>query len=74
MKVHFKHEERLADPHTNNFLTVISRVEKDIDSTEPLETFAALYGATIYERNGKHFYTIRLDSQRIAYIEYTVEE
>ena len=74
MKVHFKHEELLKDPYTNNFTTVISREEKDIDSTEPLETFAALFGATIYERNGKRFYTIRLDSQRISYTEYTVEE
>lgn len=74
MKVHFKHEELLKDPYSNNFSTVISREEKDIDSTEPLETFAALFGATIYERNGKRFFTIRLDSQRISYTEYTVEE
>lgn len=74
MKVHFKHEELLKDVNTNNFTTVISRVEKDIDSTEPLEAFAALYGATIYERNGKHYFTARIDSQRMLNVEFTINE
>lgn len=58
----------------NNFSIVQRQTEVDLDSTQAFEAIATMYGAKIYERNGKHFFTARLDTQRMIYSEYTITE
>ena len=72
MKVHIITQELMKD-YGGNFSNVISRTEVDTDSTQAVEAIAAMYGVKIFERHGKHFFTQHLDTQRILYVEYTVE-